>query len=60
MRFFVFSAAGGIVRACIFGFDGYGLGAEFHRFAGPFGLAAPVLVRARWGRAAIRASTKGG
>ncbi|PPQ30029.1 hypothetical protein CCR94_13675 [Rhodoblastus sphagnicola] len=42
-RFFLFNAAGGIVWACIFGFGGYGLGADFHRIAGPFGVAALAL-----------------
>ncbi|MCW2314765.1 membrane protein DedA with SNARE-associated domain [Rhodoblastus acidophilus] len=46
LRFFLFNAAGGIVWACIFGFGGYFLGADFHRIAGPFGLAALVLALA--------------
>jgi membrane protein DedA with SNARE-associated domain len=42
-RFFLFNAAGGIVWACIFGFGGYFLGADFHRIAGPFGFTALAL-----------------
>ncbi|MCW2274095.1 DedA family protein [Rhodoblastus acidophilus] len=43
LRFFLFNAAGGITWASIFGLGGYFLGAEFHRIAGPFGLAALAL-----------------
>lgn len=45
-RFFLFNAAGGILWACIFGFGGYFLGADFHRIAGPFGLAALAVALA--------------
>jgi membrane protein DedA with SNARE-associated domain len=46
LRFFLFNAAGGIVWACVFGLGGYFLGADFHRIAGPFGLAALSLALA--------------
>lgn len=46
LRFFLFNAAGGIAWACIFGLGGYLLGADFHRIAGPFGLAALALALA--------------
>ena len=42
-RFFVFNAAGGILWATIFGLGGYLLGAEFHKIAGPFGIAGLVI-----------------
>jgi membrane protein DedA with SNARE-associated domain len=42
-RFFVFNAAGGILWATIFGLGGYFLGAEFHKIAGPFGIAGLVI-----------------
>jgi membrane protein DedA with SNARE-associated domain len=38
-KFFVWNAAGGIVWASVFGLGGYLLGKQFHRIAGPFGLA---------------------
>ena len=44
-RFFLFNAAGGIVWACIFGLGGYFLGDEFHKIAGPVGVAG---LRSRW------------
>jgi membrane protein DedA with SNARE-associated domain len=51
-RFFLFNAAGGILWATIFGLGGYFLGAEFHRIAGPFGIAAFIvalgLIFAAW------------
>ena len=43
LRFFLFNAAGGITWACLFGLGGYFLGADFHRIAGPFGMAALAL-----------------
>jgi membrane protein DedA with SNARE-associated domain len=43
LRFFLFNAAGGITWACVFGLGGYFLGADFHRIAGPFALAALAL-----------------
>ncbi|MCW2285975.1 membrane protein DedA with SNARE-associated domain [Rhodoblastus acidophilus] len=43
LRFFLFNAAGGVTWACLFGLGGYFLGAEFHRIAGPFALAALAL-----------------
>lgn len=39
LRFFFFNAAGGIVWAAAFGLGGYTLGHEFHKVAGPIGLA---------------------
>jgi membrane protein DedA with SNARE-associated domain len=42
-RFFFFNAAGGIVWACLFGFGGYLLGAQFDRVAGPFGATMLAL-----------------
>jgi membrane protein DedA with SNARE-associated domain len=42
-RFFIYNAAGGVVWATIFGLGGYFLGAEFHKIAGPFGIAGLVL-----------------
>ncbi len=41
-RFFMFNAAGGIVWASLFGLGGYILGHDFHKIAGPFGLAGLV------------------
>ncbi len=38
-RFFLFNAAGGIVWATLFGLGGYFLGADFHKIAGPLGMA---------------------
>jgi membrane protein DedA with SNARE-associated domain len=43
LRFLLFNAAGGIVWASVFGLGGYALGADVHRIAGPFGLAALAL-----------------
>jgi membrane protein DedA with SNARE-associated domain len=51
-RFFIYNAAGGVVWATIFGLGGYFLGAEFHKIAGPFGIAGFVfaigLIFAAW------------
>jgi membrane protein DedA with SNARE-associated domain len=42
-RFFVFNAAGGVVWATVFGLGGYFLGRDFHKIAGPTGIAAFVV-----------------
>jgi len=42
-RFFLFNAAGGIVWATVFGLGGYFLGADFHKIAGPLGMALVVV-----------------
>jgi membrane protein DedA with SNARE-associated domain len=42
-RFFLFNAAGGIVWASLFGLGGYFLGQDFHKIAGPAGLAGLVV-----------------
>ena len=42
-RFFLFNAAGGIVWATVFGLGGYFLGADFHKIAGPLGMALLVV-----------------
>jgi membrane protein DedA with SNARE-associated domain len=42
-RFFLFNAAGAILWATLFGLGGYFLGAEFHRIAGPVGIAGLVI-----------------
>ena len=42
-RFFLFNAAGGIVWASCFGLGGYFLGAEFHKIAGPVGIAGLIV-----------------
>jgi membrane protein DedA with SNARE-associated domain len=41
-RFFLFNAAGGIVWASVFGLGGYFLGQDFHKIAGPAGMAGLV------------------
>jgi membrane protein DedA with SNARE-associated domain len=38
-RFFLFNAAGGVVWASVFGLGGYFLGQDFHKIAGPVGMA---------------------
>lgn len=45
-RFFLFNAAGGVTWATIFGLGGYFLGTEFHKIAGPVGIAGLVLALA--------------
>jgi membrane protein DedA with SNARE-associated domain len=42
-RFFLFNAAGGIVWASLFGLGGYFLGKDFHKIAGPVGMAGLVV-----------------
>src|SRR5208283_392578 len=42
-RFFLFNAAGGIVRASIFGSGGYVLGRAFEDYAKPVGVAALIV-----------------
>jgi membrane protein DedA with SNARE-associated domain len=41
--FFLFNAAGGVVWASCFGLGGYFLGAEFHKIAGPLGIAGLII-----------------
>ncbi len=51
-RFFLFNAAGGVVWASAFGLGGYFLGHDFHKIAGPIGVAGLVaalgLIVAFW------------
>lgn len=51
-RFFLFNAAGGVVWASAFGLGGYYLGHDFHKIAGPLGIAGLVaalgLIVAFW------------
>lgn len=42
-RFFFFNAAGGILWAAIYGFGGYLLGKNVHRFAGPVGIVVGII-----------------
>lgn len=42
-RFFLFNAAGGVVWASVFGLGGYFLGKDFHKIAGPVGMAGLAL-----------------
>jgi membrane protein DedA with SNARE-associated domain len=52
LRFFLFNAAGGAVWATTFGLGGYILGKDFHKIAGPAGMAGLVvalgLIFASW------------